>query len=380
MSRSTSRAGGSRRAARPVLSDRALNRALLARQLLVARAKLPAARAIEHLVGLQAQVPNQPYIGLWARLEDFRPDELVALTLDRRVVRIALMRSTIHLVTARDCLALRALIQPVIERSTNGSFGRHLAGLDLAQVAEGGRALAEERPRTFSDLGARLAERWRGRNALALSQVVRARIPLVQIPPRGIWGASGAAMHVPAETWLRGRPSGSVTIDRLVVRYLAAFGPASVLDMQSWSGLTKLRDVFARLGSRLVTFHDERGRELFDLPDAPRPDPDLPVPARFLPEYDNVGLGHADRTRMASGHRMPVFPTTGLHVGTILLDGYVRGRWRIVRSSGAATLMVETVGKLIRSDRLALTEEGHRLLAFFEQGSKSSAVDFIVHA
>jgi hypothetical protein len=372
--------GSDQAAGVPVLSDRALNRALLARQLLIDRAKQPAAAVIEHLVGMQAQVPNQPYIGLWTRLQDFQPEELVKLTLDRRVVRLALMRATIHLVTARDCLPLRALMQLVIERNTQGAFGRRLVGIDLAAVAEAGRALVEERPRTFSDLGARLAERWPGRDPLALSQVVRARVPLVQVPPRGIWGASAAAAHAPAETWLRGRRPVPQTLERLVLRYLAAFGPASVMDMQSWSGLTKLRDVFVRLGPNLVTFRDERGQELFDLPEAPRPDPYTPVPPRFLPEYDNVGLGHADRTRMASGHRFPVFPSTGLNVGTVMLDGFGRGRWKIETTPSTSTLIVETVGKLAKADRLALAEEGDRLLSFMESRATSQDVRFVVHA
>ncbi|HEX2036936.1 MAG TPA: winged helix DNA-binding domain-containing protein, partial [Chloroflexota bacterium] len=267
-----------------VLSRRALNRATLARQLLLSRRQLPVAQAIEHLVGLQAQTPHTWYVGLWTRLEGFRPPLVADLLAERRVVRLALMRSTIHLVTARDCLFLRPLVQPVIERSMNGNFGRSLAGVDAAALAAAGRALVEERPLTFTELGKRLAERWPGRDPAALAQAVRAWVPLVQVPPRGLWGTSGQARHTSAESWL-GRPlDPAPSLEELVVRYLAAFGPAGVMDMQTWSGLTRLGEVVEGLRPRLVTFRDEQGRELFDLPDAPRPDPDTPAPPRFL--YD----------------------------------------------------------------------------------------------
>lgn len=363
-----------------MLGARALNRALMERQLLRARVVQPPLSVIEHLVGIQAQVPNQPYIGLWTRLAGFEPQELVTLTLERRVVRLALMRSTIHLVSARDALPLRALVEPVIVRSTNGSFGRFLVGLDAAAIAAAGRALVEEQPRTFSDLGACLVARWKGRNALALAQVVRAHVPLVQVPPRGLWGQSAAATVTSAEHWLGARAPRALTHDRLVLRYLAGFGPATVMDAQSWSGLTKLREVFEGLRPGLVTFRDEKGRELFDLPDAPRPDPDTPLPPRFLPEYDNVGLGHADRARLSSGYPMPVFPATGLYVGSILLDGFGRGRWKIESARARSTLIVETVGKLSRSDRAALAEEGIRLLTFMEGAAITHDVRFVTHA
>jgi hypothetical protein len=181
---------------------RALNRATLERQMLLRRWKAPMLEAIERLVGLQAQTPHSWYHGLWARLESFKPENLAELLINRQVVRIALMRSTIHLVTARDCLELRPLMQPVIERSTKGAFGRHWIGLDIEAVTAAGRALVEEKPRAFSEIGKLLAERWPDRNPAALAQIVRARLPLVQVPPRGVWGKSGTAAHTTAESWL----------------------------------------------------------------------------------------------------------------------------------------------------------------------------------
>ncbi len=358
------------------LDRRALNRALLERQMLLRRRRLPAADAIEHLAGMQAQAPNAPYIGLWTRLDGFHQDELAQLLVDRQVVRIALLRATIHLVTARDCLALRPLLQPVLERGLGGNFGRHLVGVDAAALAAAGRALVEQRPRTFSELGKLLAERWPDRDPAALGNAVRAWVPLVQVPPRGIWGASGPAAHTTAEVWL-GRPlERNPSPDGLVVRYLAAFGPASVKDLQTWSGLTRLREVTDRLRPGLRTFRDEHGGELLDLPDAPRPDPDTPAPPRFLPEYDNLLLSHADRSRVISDERLKIIIENRLTLGTVLIDGFVRAMWQLTRHRGAATLRIEPFEPLPAGDGAAVAEEGARLLAFAAPGATSHQVRF----
>ena len=348
-----------------MLTPRALNRALLARQMLLRRETLPAADALERLVGLQAQAPLPPYTGLWTRLERFDPAELGRLVTGRAVVRLALMRSTIHLVTARDALRLRPVVQPVIARGVQGGYGRQLAGLDEAALAAAGRALVEERPRTFAELGALLAARWPDRTPAALAIAVRSLVPLVQVPPRGVWGAAGPAAHTSVEAWL-GRPvDDAAPVDDLVLRYLAAFGPATVADAQAWSGLTRLKAVLERLRPRLRVFRDERGRELLDLPDAPRPDPDTPAPPRFLPEWDNVLLSFADRSRIVpDAHRARLFSTNGMIPGTVLVDGVVRATWRIARERGRATLVVEPFTRLAAPDRRAVAEEGERLLAF----------------
>src|ERR1700683_1714370 len=202
--------------ANEVLSLRALNRALLARQQLLDRPELPAGeagrrdlviRTTEQRVGLQAQAPFPPYYGLWSRLGGFRPDDLAPLLTDRSVVRIALMRGTIHLVSARDCLPLRRVLQPVLDRGLRGTFGKQLAGVDADAVAAAGRALVEAEPMTFSQLGQALAARWPDHPAGALAQAVRALVPLVQVPPRAVWGRAGQSRHTSAEYWL-GPPSG----------------------------------------------------------------------------------------------------------------------------------------------------------------------------
>jgi len=354
-----------------VLSTRALNRALLARQLLLRRSSSSAAGTIEHLVGLQAQVPNSPYLALWTRLRDFRHDELTRLLLRRRAVRLALMRSTIHLVTARDALALRPLVQPVIMRALKGSFGRPLAGIDHDAVGRAVRAIVDEEPRTLNEIGALLRRRWRDRDAYALSHAARALVPLVQIPPRGIWGDAGAPALASIEQWV-GRPiAARPSIDRIVLRYLAAFGPASVRDAQVWSGLTSLNAVFERLRPRLRSFRTDGGPELFDLPDAPRPRADVVAPPRFLPEFDNVLLAHVDRSRiLPTEHRRSVFTTAGLMSGTVLIDGFVRGRWTIQRARRDATLTIAPSAGVAANDRAQLTKEGKRFLAFVDPAAE----------
>jgi hypothetical protein len=348
-----------------VLSRRALNRATLERQFLLRRHRLTAHEAIEHLVGLQAQTPHTWYAGLWTRLAGFDPAEASALLTERRAVRMALMRSTIHLVTARDALALRPLLQPMIERSTRAVFGKRVSGIDLDALAAAGRNAVEEKPRTFSELGRILGEGWPGRDQAALAQTVRAALPLVQVPPRGVWGASGSARHTSAEAWLGEPLRGDYPLESMLLRYLAAFGPASVRDMQTWSGLTRLAGPAERLRPRLVTFRDENGVELFDLPDAPRPDPDTPAPVRFLYDFDNLLLSHADRSRVVTdAYREQNFDVHGPAPRLVLLDGFTAATWTLDIQRGTATLVIRPFAKPSREHADALAAEGAALAAF----------------
>jgi hypothetical protein len=321
-------------------------------------------------VGLQAQVPNSPYLGLWTRLEGFRAEDLVRLVVSRRAVRATLMRGTLHLVTARDYKALRPLFQPMLFRMMRGGYRRDLAGANLTRIAEAGRALLESEPRSQAQVAALLKKRWPGRAARALGNVVQYEVPLVQVTPRGIWGRTGPPAWLTAEAWL-GRAWGKpATVDRLIERYLDAFGPATLADMRAWSGLSAIGEVVERLRPRLAVFRDESGRELFDRPRAPRPDSDTPAPPRFLPFYDNTLLAHAERSRIVLPARGQWgFHNEGLLVGSVLLDGFLNGGWRIAIERERAVLTVEPFVPLAKRGEDALVEEGERLVAFAALGA-----------
>ncbi|PBC75709.1 winged helix DNA-binding protein [Streptomyces sp. TLI_235] len=354
------------------LTARALGRALLARQHLLQRSTLDAAAMVRHLVGLQAQAaPEPPYLGLHSRLEGFAPEQLTALLEDRGAVRIALQRGTIHLVTAEDCLTLRPLLQPVLDRGLRTTYAKRLPGLDLtdpadpagdlAALAARARLLVEAEPLTFQQLGPLLAPAYPGSEPAALAQAARCALPLVQVPPRGLWGRGGPAAHTTAEHWL-GRPlDPAPALDGLVLRYLAAFGPATAADVQKWSGLTRLGPVLTRLGDRLVRLRDEQGRTLYDLPEAPRPDASAPAPVRLLAPFDNLLLSHADRTRvLPEAYRPRVMTVNGIVLGTVLVDGSVAGSWKTEED----VLTVRPFAPLPRAALAGVEEEGARVLAF----------------
>ncbi|MGJ6966696.1 winged helix DNA-binding domain-containing protein [Streptosporangium sp. G11] len=332
------------------LTRRDLNRATLERQLLLRRTDVPALTVIERLVGLQAQDPDPPYIGLWNRIDAFRLEDLTRLLYRREVVRATLFRGTQHLVAAEDYLWLRPLLQPMLDRWQKGGFGRFTAGLDLAELAAAARTILGEGTLTRPELGRALAERWPGRAPVALARSVQGLLPVVHPPPDGTWGRRGATPFTLAEPSAR----------ELIMRYLAAFGPATVKDIQAWSGMTRMGEVIEPLRPRLRVFGNEDGRELFDLPEAPRPDPDVPAPVRFLAALDNVVLAHADRTRVVSDDRRG-------HViveAAVTVDGFVHGLWSVKRDRGTATLVVRLFEPLSGEDEAAVTEEGARLLRF----------------
>lgn len=355
------------------LDRRALNRALLARQLLLKRHRKAVPATLEHLVGMQAQAPNQPYIGLWSRLQGFHTDQLSRLVESREAVRISLMRNTIHLVTARDAIGLKPLFTPFGERGyLRGSpWGRGMKDADFASIHSAARKLLAERPRTVADLGKRLAEHFPQHDGEAMAYGVRYMLPLVFTPPRGIWGASGAVTLTTFESWFGREPGPPFSPDDVVLRYLGAFGPASPADFRAWSGLS-LRESFERLRPRLKIFRDQNRRELFDLPRAPRPPADLDVPIRYLPDYDNIVLGHADRTRiLAEGQHLGMFSAAGIMKGSILVDGFVRAQWKPKTIKGATTLEITPFGDgFSKSDRPAIAAEGVKLLELLAPGDR----------
>ena len=365
-------------ASEEILGRRALNRALLERQLLLRRVDRSVNETVEHLVGLQAQSVPPTYYGLWSRLDGFDPHELGRMLTDREAVRMTLMRGTVHLVTVRDALLLRPLVQVVIERSHNGAFGRRMGRADLAELERAVREELDGEALHARELGRRLVARGIGDDVEAIGNATRVHVPLVQVPPRGVWGRSGQAKYAALEAWTGRELDRDPSIDDMVMRYLGGFGPASVMDMQNWSGLTKLREAFERLRPRLVTFRDENGRELFDLPDAPRPDPDVPAPVRFLGEYDNVLLGHADRTRIIPED----FPwgemlAPGRWVSNFIVDGMLRGTWWIEREGKrAATLAIRPSGELSRAEREEVAAEAELMLEFSEPEAAARGVRF----
>ncbi|MER5297644.1 winged helix DNA-binding domain-containing protein [Streptomyces pharetrae] len=354
-----------RAATAPVLTTRALNRATLARQLLLRRSPMSAQAAVEHLVGLQAQEVKPPYVALAARLDGFAPEELSGLLAGREVVRMVTLRSTIHLHTADDALTLRPLVQPARDREVNmKQFREGLVGVDLDRLSTLVRALVEDEPRTMRQLREALLAEWPDADPLALAVAARCKLPLVQVTPRGLWGRSGQVALTTLEHWL-GRPAEPpASADSAVLRYLAAFGPASVRDMQTWAGLTRMRPVFERLRPRLVTFRDPNGVELFDLPDAPRPDPDTPAPPRLLPEFDNLLLSHADRTRVIPAAQRGRTWQVNTFSRPFLVDGFLAGVWWLYDDA----LVIEPFTEAAEAARDEVAAEAERMLRVLYPG------------
>ncbi|KJK59195.1 winged helix DNA-binding domain-containing protein [Saccharothrix sp. ST-888] len=361
-----------------VLDRARLNRATLARQLLLERAALPVLDAVEQVVALQAQVPNPPYLGLWSRLADFRREHLTELMESRQVVRATMLRATLQVMSARDFLDFRTPVQPALTKAMRGFMGKRAEGLDIAALTAEARALVGERPRSYGELGAELLASRPDRDASALAYItLRTHLPVVQVPPGGTWGSGANATYANADEWLGKEPSPAAEPDGLVLRYLTAFGPASAKDVQSWSGLTGLGPVLKRLRPELRVFRDDQGTELFDVPDGPLPDAGTTAPPRFLPEWDNLLLAHADRSRViADEHRTRVYRPGARVLPTLLVDGFVAGVWKIrkERRSGAV-LAVETFGGLGPADLAAVQAEGRRLLEFAEPDAAGHEVE-----
>src|SRR5688500_352722 len=311
---------------------------------------------------MQAQNPLDPYTALWSRVRGFDPAELSTLLAERRAVRAtAVMRTTIHLLSAADALAIRHLMQPVAERAWRYSpFVRQLEGVDVDAVVAAGLELLAKRPHTASELGRRLQALWPARDPEPLAYAIRFLVPLVQPPPRGLWDGRGPAVLETTTRWLGAPLEAAPSIEDLVLRYLAAFGPATAKDVQAWSWLTGMREVLERLRPRLRAFRDETGRELFDVPDAPMPDPDTPAPIRFLPAYDNLLLSHDDRSRVGD----PFLRGRPWMRGGILVDGVLGGTWRLDAKGANATLRIGLYDDVSASIRDEIEAEGIDLLAF----------------
>jgi len=359
-----------------LLSRRALNRATLARQMLLRREPVRPAVALERLAGLQAQVPRPPFVGLWSRLEGFTREDLTRAVERKQIVRGTLMRGTLHLVSRRDYIRFRHTLQPMLTAGLQSTVRGRIDPHDVAAAVTDARRWFDEAPRTFEALRPHLGALFPGADVRALAYAVRMELPLVQLPAAmERWAYPARAEFAVAESWL-GEPLSAVDGSKaLVMRYLEAFGPASVNDAQSWCGLGGLAAVFEQLRPKLRTFRDQRGRELFDAPDAPRPDPDAEAPVRFLPEWDNLLLSHVDRSRVIADADRPAIATANLRLpGTFLVDGFVAGLWVATRKKADAVLELRPFARLSPVTRSALEVEGELLLRFIEPDATTLTV------
>ncbi|HEY3611471.1 MAG TPA: winged helix DNA-binding domain-containing protein [Pseudonocardiaceae bacterium] len=360
-----------------VLNRRRLNRATLARQLLLDRADVPVTDAVEALCGIQAQEAKPPFVGLWSRVAGFRREDLHALLHDRTLVRATFLRGTLHVLSARDYVAFRAVIQPVLTDGQRAALRTRAAGLDESQVLPMATKLYEQKPRSFNELRPLLQEAFPEVNERALGFTVRNQIPLVMVPSTDRWSFPSVADFTLARDWLTSPLGTSDSPDELVRRYLAAFGPATAADVQTWSGLRGTKQILTRLRPDLVTFRDSGDRELFDLPDAPRPAADVPAPPRFLPEFDNVVLSHADRSRVIDDEHRGQVVTKNLRVrATVWYDGFACGVWDIERRKSSAVLRVVPFQPLPARAVRELTVEGEALLGFVEPDLAAAGIRF----
>ena len=346
-----------------VLDRRTLNRTLLARQFLLERVGARATDVVEHLVGMQAQVPLDPYVACWSRLRAFDPDALGRQLLERRLVRMSLMRATLHLVSSADALRLRPLLQEMLERAFASSpFARNLVGLDLAPVLARGRGLVEETPLTVAQLRAALGEEWPHHDSNSLAYAVRYLVPLVQVTPRGVWGLTLPPTVTTLASWVGPKaPDTGTGVDEFVLRYLRAFGPASRADIRAWSWLSDVRSIIARLRPHLRVYRDEAGRELYDVSDGVFAERSAPAPVRFLPQYDNVFLAHADRSRVMD---RVTWGASFTHRGSFFVDGFLAGAWKLTDKKRNATLVVDIRTRKRLAERRQIREEAEALLVF----------------
>lgn len=348
------------------ISMRTLNRTTLHRQMLLERAVMPASDAIDHLVGMQAQNPYDPYWALWSRLDGFATDDLSKLIESREAVRGPVLRGTLHLHSTTDYLGVRPQLQPVLSRVLGStSFAKDTAGVDRDQLLEMGRSLLEEQPMTRAGLAPVLEARWPGVPGASLAMVATYLLPVIQIPPRGLWGRSGAARWTTIESWTGSALRPADTEEATVRRYLAAFGPATTADIRAWSGLAGLKEVVSRMRPDLEVYESESGTELLDLPGLPIMEAATPAPPRLLPEYDNVLLGHSDRTRFFPDAVVPPG-----WAGNLLVDGVYSGSWKSTGKKGRPRMEITVQRELTTTQRRQVRDESERILSLAYPGEQ----------
>ncbi|MEV6284187.1 winged helix DNA-binding domain-containing protein [Kribbella sp. NPDC051770] len=355
-----------------VLSAAAINRATLSRQLLLERADVSPVEAVQRLAGMQGQEAKHPYVGLWTRLDSFADADLTAAVEARELVRASLYRGTLHLVTAADYLRFRTTLAPVLEAGLKMLKERG-EGLEPDKVVAAARKLLAKEPLTFTEVRDALQQQFPDVNDRALGFCTRMMVPLVMYPADTRWGWTANSRFTLADQWIGRKPLLSAVPEELVIRYLDAFGPATPADFQTWSGLPAAKKLFEI--SDLERFEDENGRTLYDVPTAPRPDPETPAPVRFLPEFDNLLLAYAKRERVIADAYRPAVFTKNLRVkATYLVDGQVAGLWTAEKKRAVATLTLTPFGRTAKRTMTAVEREGEALLRFLEPDAKTYTV------
>lgn len=342
------------------------------RQHLLTSAPLPPQELIQHLVGLQAQNPWSWYSGFFRRTEDVTPEAVSQRLGDRSLVRMSAMRATIHLMTPQDAASLRFHTQIVHQRTLRSSFGRDLKDVNLDDVTVYAQALLEERPRTLKELGAELRWKWPDTKPSSLAMIARFMLPLVQIPPRGQWGQSGPIAYTTLDAWVGQRLEPQHSIEQIILRYLAAFGPATIMDFQTWSGLTRCKPHFESLSEHLTQMRTDHGQVLYDLSEIERPTPPAggPIPVRFLYDYDNLLLAYKDRSRFIT----PAYSEMqrrldGTTLQAILVSGKTVGMWTHHTDGKSSLLEARLCERLSSAVLESVENEARELARWFSSGT-----------
>lgn len=355
------------------LNDRTLNRTFLARQMLLKREAATPVEAIERLDGLQAQEARPPFLALWSRLEGFQRDDLLKALADRTVVKATFTRGTLHLVSAVDYPAFRSTHASVLEAAMLPEMKEMAEVVPIPDLIAAAHRFLADGPATFTELRAELARRWPDLNERHMGYAVRLNLPLVATPDDSQWGGKAGAAFALADVWLGKTPAAEPDLVGVIRRYLAAFGPATVADIQTFTGFKGLKAVVEAMD--LVSYRNAAGKTLHDVQGGEITDGGALAPVRLLPDFDGVMLGHADRTRVISDDDRKRLGNKNLRVPAVfLVDGFAAGNWSLAATKTKATLTAVPFGTLTKAAKEALTAEGEALLRFVAPEAKTVEV------